>query len=196
MTDIARHNVTVSPRELHVEIMNPQTGDVWLLQDPITVEQFKALRVAPPLVKSGCAAGSFDAAHFLRSPGAEQDGPLEICEVDGRTFVRVARALAFSGKGPMLVKVQKHHVMTFAKGREVTIARVPDGGLYVQQTESVPGKTFEAPADWQLHRATLSEDWTVLVPPPVSVFFFPSLASFQGPLADASLPAALREKLT
>src|SRR5690242_2519995 len=119
MTEIATQNVTNEPRRPHMEVMNPQTGDVWLSQEPITFEEFKSLRIAPPLDKSGCATAAFDAAHFLRSPGAEAEGPLEGCIVDGRTFVRVGRALAFSGKGPMLVKVQKHHVMTFAKGTEV-----------------------------------------------------------------------------
>jgi hypothetical protein len=176
--------------------MNPQTGDVWLSQQPISFEQFKSLRVPAPLVKSGCTSGSFDAAHFLRSPGADADGPLESCRVDDREFVRVAKALAFSGKAPMLVKVQKHHVMTFAKGREVAIARLPDGGVYVQQTESVPGKTFAPPPDWRIHRATLSRDWTVSVAPPVSVWFFTSLASFQGPIPADQLGASIREKLT
>ena len=196
MTQIAAQNVTVSPRQPHVEVMNPQTGDVWLLQEPITFDEFKAMKVAPPLIKSGCASAAFDAAHFLRSPGAESDGPLETCVVDGKEFVRVARALAFSGRAPMHVKVQKHHVMTFAKGNEVVVARLPDvagvaGGFYVQQTESVPGKTFDVPADWQVRRATLTEDWTVFVAPPVSVWFFTSLASFQGPIAADALPDAL-----
>ncbi len=191
MAEIATDNVTIAPRLPHMEVMNPQSGEVWLSQEPITFEQFKALRVAPPLVKSGCTSASFDAAHFLRSPGAATDGPLERCVVDGRTFVRVARALTFSGKGPMLVKVQKHHVMTFAIGTEVAVARLPDGNLYVQQTESVPGKTFAPPADWRVARMRLDEGWTVFVPPPVSVWFFPSLASFQGPVAQASVPAPL-----
>src|SRR5581483_3492403 len=196
MIEIAPQNVTLEPRRPHMEVMNPQTGDVWLSQEPISFEEFKSLRVVPPLVKSGCATAAFDAAHFLRSPGADADGPLERCVVDGRNFVRVARALAFSGRGPMLVKVQKHHVTTFAKGNEVTFARLPDGGLYVQQTESVPGKTFVPPPEWRVARAKLAADWTVFVAPPVSVWFFPSLASFQGPIPADALPSELREKLT
>jgi hypothetical protein len=41
-----------------------------------------------------------------------------------------------------------------------------------------------------VHRFTLAEDWTVFVPPPVSVWFFASLASFQGPLP--ALPAGFK----
>jgi hypothetical protein len=195
MSDIAPQNVTRQPRLLHMEVMNLQTGDVWLCQEPVTIEQFKAMQVAPPLMKSGCTTSTFDSAHFLRSPGAAADGPLETCTVDGRAFSRVARAVRFGGlsKGaaPTLVKVEKHHAMTFARDREVALAQLPDGQFYVQQTECMPGKSFAAPSDWRLFKLALDADWTLLVPPPVSVYFFPSLRSFQGPIAPGTLPGEL-----
>ncbi len=179
-------NVTRQPRLPHMEVMNPQTGDVWLCQEPVVLAQFKALRVAPPLMKSGFTTGAMDAAHFLRSPGAAADGPLETCIVDGLTFARVARVVRFGGipRGdlPSLMKVDKHHSMTFAGGRDVTLARLPDGQLYVEQTECVPGKTFTAPADWHLSSLRLAADWTVLLPSPVDAWFFASLRSFLGPV--------------
>ena len=99
MLEIAQQNVTVEPLQPHVELMNPQTGDVWLCQAPISYEEFKALKVAAPLVKSGCTSGSFDAAHFRRSPGAAIDGAVETYVVDGRNFSRVARVVKFGGLG-------------------------------------------------------------------------------------------------
>jgi hypothetical protein len=185
MPEVPSQNVTREPRALHLEVMNVQTGDVWLCQAPITLEAVKALRVEAPFIKSGCTAGSFDAAHFTRSPGAGSDGALDTCVIDGVTFARVARALRFGGlkpDRPTLVSVEKHHVVTFAAGSEVALARLPDGQLYVQQTEPVPGRAFTPPADWQLETRRLQAPWTVQVPPPVSVYFFASLCSFMGPV--------------
>ena len=191
-TVTAPQNVTREPRLPHMELLNLQTGDVWLCQQPVTFEQFKAFQVSAPLIKSGCTTSAFDAAYFLRSPEATADGPLETQIFDGREFSRVARPLRFGGLRPdvpTLVKVQKHHCMTFAAGRQVTLARLPDGHHYVQQTEPRPGQSFTAPTDWQLSTHHLQVDWSVYVPPPVDVWFFASLASFQGPLSAEQLAA-------
>jgi len=192
--EVAPQNVTREPRRPHMEVMNLQTGDVWLCQAPITFEEFKAFEVAAPLMKSGCTTAAFDAAYFLRAPEAGADGALETTVFGGREFSRVARPVRFSAlrpDAPTLVQVQKHHVMTFEAGREVTLARLPDGRHYVQQTEPRPGKTFSVPADWTLIKRTLQRPWTVYVPPPVDVWFFASLASFQGPLAPEQLAATI-----
>jgi hypothetical protein len=188
--ELAPQNVTQAPRELHMEVMNVQTGEVWLCQAPITHEDFKALRVAPPLMKSGCTSASFDAAHFLRSPGAATEGPLETCTIDGRRFAKVARVVRFGGfpKGelPTLVRVEKHHAMTFAAGREVTLAQLPDGQFYVQQTEPLPGRSFVLPPGWRISTLPLARDWTVLAAPPADVYFFASMRSFLGPVVPPS----------
>src|ERR1044071_10431798 len=111
-TVTAPQNITREPRLPHMELLNLQTGDVWMCQQPVTYDEFKAFQVAAPLIKSGCTAASFDAAHFLRSPEATADGPLDTQVFDGREFSRVARPLRFGALRPdvpTLVKVQKHH---------------------------------------------------------------------------------------
>ena len=180
-------NVTRNPRQAHMEVMSPATGDVWLLQDPVSMEEFKSLRVEPPLVKIGFTAASMDSAHFCRSPGAGADGPVETREIGGRRFARIARVRKFGGFAAR-TEVEKHHRVTFDAGRAVTLARLPDGLLYVEQTDCMPGKSFQPPADWQMVTLKLTQPWSLQVACPVSVYFFDSLRSFQGPVAPEWLP--------
>jgi hypothetical protein len=194
MTHVAMpaENVTRSPREGHMEVLNPVTGDVWLLQEPITFEDYKALKVEPPLVKSGFGRGAMDAAYFQRSPGVSEDGPVETKTIDGRIFSRVARVRRFAGlsrgAAPTEVQVEKHHVLQFEAGRTVTLARLPDGHFYVEQTEASPGTPFAAPEGWRLFEFSLTARWTVELPCPARVQFFSSLRSFAGPLDSDALP--------
>src|SRR5690349_17485377 len=94
---VSADNITLHPRQLHTEVMNLASGDVWLLQSPTTAEAVSAMKVSPPLIKSGTGTGAMDFAWFLRSPGAEDDGPLEICDIGGHRFARVARVRKFGG---------------------------------------------------------------------------------------------------
>ena len=185
-------NVTRSPRQAHMEVMNPATGDVWLLQDPISIEEFTSLRVEPPWVKVGFTTASMDSAGFRRSPGADADGPVETREIGGRRFARVAKVRKFGGFAagavPTRIEVEKHHLVGFDAGRTITVARLPDGQFYVEQTECMPGKSFEPPADWQMFTLRLTEPWSLQIACPVSVYFFRSLRSFQGPVAPEWLP--------
>lgn len=191
----APENVTHEPRRPHMEVMNPATGDVWLLQEPLNAEDYAAVQLEPPFVKSGFTSGAMDAAWFSRSPGAAAEGPLETRVLGGRTFARVAKVRRFTGlapgNGPTLVRVEKHHVLTFAAGRAVAVVRLPAGHCYVEQTEAIPGRGFVAPAGWRLAALTLTAPWTVRFDGVADVWFFTSLRSFIGPLAVANLPGLL-----
>ena len=59
-------NLTLAPRELHMEVMDARTLDVWLQQAPVTPEEFRAFRPEAPFVKSGVAHSAMDYASFRR----------------------------------------------------------------------------------------------------------------------------------
>jgi hypothetical protein len=189
---VAAENITVEPRRLHMEVMNPLTGDIWLLQAPVTTAEFKALQPEPPFVKIGLGAAAMDTAHFSRSPGAGAHGAVETRLIGGRTFSRIARVKALrlpQGAVPELIQVEKHHCLGFAAGRKVVVARLPDGQFYVEQTEAMAGKAFEPPAGWQMYVLPLAAAWSFELPSPTRIHFFSSLRSFIGPVAPEHLPA-------
>ena len=190
----APHNVTVEPRLLHMEIFDPRTADVWLHQHPVTQAQYDAFRPEPPMMKSGIGRSAMDYAHFLRSPGADSDGPLEQRTIGGLPCVRVARPLGFRGfspgDAPTRLKVDKHHVLGFAAGSVVRVAQLPDGAFYVQQTVSATDVRVPVPADWKMHELRPASTWTVYLGSPVAVYFFRNLSSFLGPMPTAALPGA------
>ena len=180
-------NVTRAPRQLHMELMDGRTLDVWLHQPPVTAADYAAFRPEPPYVKSGLGRGAMDRAWFLRSPGSAADGALEARVIGGREFVRVARPLDFRGlargDAPTRLQVDKHHVLAFAAGSEVRIALLPDGRDYVQQTLAAPGAgAVPLPADWQLRIVRPAQDWVVPLPAPATVWFFRNLDSYAGPI--------------
>lgn len=195
---VPAQNVTQAPRELHMEVMDPRTFDVWLHQHPVTLEDYKAFRPEPPYFKSGVGAGAMDRAWFLRSPGTPADGALETRTIGGREFARVARPLDFRGlaKGdaPTRLLIDKHHVLAFAAGAEVRAARLPDGQWYVQQTVAAAGADAIAPpADWEMKVIRPAQDWIIHVPTPATVYFFRNLDSYIGPLS--VIPNEVRDLL-
>ena len=189
---IPEQNVTVSPLELHMEILNPRTADVWLCQEPLTMEDYRAFKPEAPFIKSGIGRSAMSFAYFLRSPGATEDGPLEQCEMGGRRFVRVARPIKFRGlapgQAPTKLSIDKHHVIGYAAGERVPFVRLPDGQYYVQQTRSADGSVLPLPDDWRPCHVDLTQDWAVSLPSPPTVYFFTNLQSFQGPVSEADLP--------
>ncbi|HUR40535.1 MAG TPA: hypothetical protein VM240_05140 [Verrucomicrobiae bacterium] len=187
MNGIPAPNVTRAPRELHMEVMDPRTFDVWLHQDVVTMDDYAAFRPEPPFFKSGVGRGAMDSAWFLRSPGGAIDGALDTRVIGGREFVRVARPLDFrglaKGNAPTRLSIDKHHVLGFLHGSEVRVARLPDGKHYVQQTVAAPGAgAVPLPADWEVSVLRPSQDWIVHVPTPATVYFFRNLDSYIGPV--------------
>lgn len=193
MSAVPAANVTLAPRELHMEVMDPRTFDVWLHQQPVTLDDYRSFKPEPPYFKSGVGRGAMDRAWFLRSPGSAANGVLEGRRIGGRDFVRVARPLDFRGlaKGdaPTRLQIDKHHVLVFAAGADVRVARLPDGHWYVQQTVAAAGAdVIPVPADWESATLRLARDWTVSVPTPATVWFFRNLDSYMGPLTAERLP--------
>lgn len=185
-------NVTVSPRELHMEVFDSRTADVWLCQRPVTVAEYRELPVGAPYVKSGLARSAMDFAWFLRSPGAAAEGPLDGRIIGGLPMVRVARPLDFkgfaAGDAPTRLQIDKHHVIGFNAGTRALLVQLPDGAFYVQQTVGAGPLRIPIPADWNLCELKSPAPWSICLPSPVTVYFFRNLTSFQGPVTREQLP--------
>ena len=192
--DVPAPNVTVAPLELHMEVFDPRSGDVWLHQQPVSEAGYKAFKPDPPYVKSGLGRSAMDFAWFKRSPGADADGALEQRRIGGLDWVRVARPRDFRGiargDAPTRLVIEKHHVIGFEAGKRLNFVRVADGGWYVQQTAAPDGSIIDEPVDWQLFHVELPQRWTCDLGCPVTVYFFRNLRSFQGPIPPERLPAA------
>jgi hypothetical protein len=186
-------NATVAPRELHMEVMDPRSFDVWLHQQPVTLEEYTAFTPEPPYVKSGAARAAMDYAWFLRSPGASSDGALETRSIGGREFARVARPLNFrglaQGDAPTRLEIDKHHLLGFNAGSPIRFVRLPDGDWYIQQTRGREDQASPLPADWALRTLLPPADWSVRLPSPATVWFFRNFDSYVGPIDRAVMPA-------
>jgi hypothetical protein len=189
----ANATAMVGARELHGEVLDPGTGNVWQSLEPITREEYQALPLEPGWLRVGVGTGAMDEHWFARSPGADEDGPMELREIGGRRFGLCARPASAPTRpagpdGPRLLLVQKHHVIRFVAGREVPVLLHPDRERFVHVIEGDEGKApLALPAGWKLESVKLAEDWVLQLPTPTTVFFFPNGDSYQGPLA-ASTP--------
>lgn len=185
------HNWTRGGRTLHGEVMDTSSGDVWLAQEPLDRTHYNALELPAGFVRTGVGCSSADIAYFRRSPGASQDGPLEIRALGGVTFARVARPGQFlPGFGDVLVlDVHKHHKLLFTAGRTLEILDPGDGTDHVPQVDPVPREGARAgtrprllPAGWSVRLVALEQNLVVELPCPARVCFFPSGHSFAGPV--------------
>jgi hypothetical protein len=177
-----------------MELMNLETRDVWLSASPVAREFFASLPVSPPWIKLGIANGGMDAAGFRRSPGAEADGPLDAREFGGHRFIRVARpekpALPTIPGGPTKLLVHKHHTVAFKAGTKLRILENADGARFVEASR---GRGASDPSLLKLEEGMriieieLSCPWTVDIPAPATVYFFPTIDVFHGPIDE--LPA-------
>ncbi|ARN75219.1 hypothetical protein BST96_14500 [Oceanicoccus sagamiensis] len=188
-------NWTLDGLQRYGEIMELSTLKVWLCQQSFTPEQYDALKVPEGFIKSGTGCATHDAAFFRRSPQEQQNGPLETMSVDGRLFSLVAipgqadPAYTLEKDGLLVITVNKHHSVMFAKGRTLEILSMGDGRDYVPQIKGAAGlpglpdsQERVLPEGWTIRELTLEEDLFVEVPFPARVSFFASGDSFQGPV--------------
>lgn len=188
---VPEQNRQVNPRGLQMELMNLDTRDVWLSCAPVTREFFTSLTVAPPWIKLGAANGAMDAAWFRRSPGAEADGPLDIREFEGHRFMRVARPRKplpskIQG-GPMLLTVHKHHSVSFDPGTTLRILENPAGERFVEASRgggAADPSLLKLEEGMRISEFKLSKPWTVDIPAPATVYFFPTIDVFHGPVGE------------
>jgi hypothetical protein len=179
-------------QELHGEILDPSTGNVWQSLEPITREDYQGLPLEPGWLRVGVGRGAMDEHWFARSPGRGEDGPMELLEIGGRRFGLCARpasrpSLPAGPDGPRMLLVDKHHVVRFRSGRQVPILMGAEGNRFVHVIEGGEGKApLALPDSWRLECVSLIDDWVLQLPNPTTVFFFANGDSYQGPLATPS----------
>jgi hypothetical protein len=172
--------------DLFMEIQNMETREVWLCCEPTTEARFARMDPSPPFVKSGYGRASMDRAAFAHSP--QKPGELVAMDCDGEPFRHVATPFGFvspaSGDGPVQATVDKHHLLGFDAGREVTAMEL-DGMSFIEVVgsgEYDEDRTLPQGARLQRHR--LAEPFVVQLPAPTTAFFWfgERLRSFQGPV--------------
>ena len=189
-------NWTLGGLELHGEIRNDQTQEVWLCQQPISHEVFQELELPEGFSKALFGRGAHDAAYFPRPPEGNEDSPLPTMKVDNLTFSKVARAdkvdMKYMKQGfrnLFLLTVYKYHIVLFKAGRTIDILTMEDGKDYVPNmavsdkgiTDLVQ-KEQMIPSDWSVRRITLQEDLILEIPNPARVCFFKNGYGFHGPV--------------
>lgn len=178
---------------LRMEIMDEQTSDVWLGQEPISEAQALSLSLPSGFALSGLAGSVADLAWFSRSPGDECDGPLATMEVDGRRFARVARPLERDRTitDAIVLRVDKHHSVLFRSGRTIDVVELGGGRClvpaWVPGGRSADRDELELPSDWSRHRVDLAADLLVQIPQPATVLIGKDGSGFHGPVSDLQL---------
>lgn len=187
-------NWTRGAGTLHLEILEPATGAVWLAQRPITQTHAASLQLPEGFVVSGIGEAVADLAYFRRSPGATADAPLITREIDGIRFAYVARPGSPEPgfTGVLVIPVEKHHRVLYTAGRTLEIMDCGDGHDYVPLTANArrldrdPSRARRPrvlPPGWSVRTIELDTDLVVDLPCPTrAAFFFASGDSFQGPV--------------
>lgn len=178
----------VRAQDLHGEVLDPSTRNVWQSLEPISRDDYDALPLEPGWLRVGVGRGAMDEHWFTRSLGRDEDGPMELLELGGRRFGLCARPASEPSQpagadGPRMLLVDKHHVVRFSAGRQVAVLADSGEGRFVHVIEGGEAKApLIVPRGWKLSRVSLTDDWVVALPNPATVFFFANGDSFQGPV--------------
>ncbi len=174
-------------RDLHMEIMEAATGQVWMSLEVVTQEDFAGLELGVEYVPVGIGSANMDAALFQYSPNAKAE-PVRERNISGYRFINVAQPgemvpPVIEG-GYSELPVNKAHVLGFEAGSSVSVLHTANGD-YV-------GVVGTADRDAQLNLAqgerieqyTLAEHWIVPLPVPTRTlwWFEGGMRSFQGPV--------------
>ena len=172
--------------DLFMEIQNAETREVWMCCEPTTEARFSQMEPSSPFIKSGYGRASMDRAAFAHSPRKPDEFTAMNC--DGKPFRHVATPLGFvppaSEGRPMQLSVDKHHLLGFDAGREVTVMEL-DGMSFIEVIGSGEyDEDLALPEGARLRRSRLAEPLVVLLPEPTTAFFWfgERLRSFQGPV--------------
>lgn len=177
--------------DLFMEIMDTRDMSVWMCLQPVTDEQYKALKVEFPWMKSGRAPAAMDRAAFAHSPNKPDE--FSSVECDGLTFRHVAyptdfNPAMFQQTGPIRLPVKKHHTLGYAAGRDVTVMDL-NGEVFVEVIgDSESDSELELPAGASLRTVALDQPMIVRLPTPtITHFWFGKARSFQGPVGNEVL---------
>jgi haloalkane dehalogenase len=168
---------------------SPNEIIVWF-SDQITEEEFNAIELPAGWFKSQTREGTTTSDRFLRSPGADEEGPLTEAELFGHTWeqnaILIETGIEMDDQGLLeAASVAKYHELTYKAGKTVHILISPEGEYYILVGRDA-NRTQEAPTipdSWQLVENVLVEDLIVQLPNPTLNIRADNEDSFQGPLS-------------
>ena len=172
-------------REQHMEVIETQTGLVWMSVEVVTQQDFDNLELGDSLRGVGIAAAGMDAALFLHSPNAEGESVRERM-IGGHRFINVAipgEATPLPG-GMIELMVNKAHVVGYSAGRTLAILSMPEGDFVELVGDAELDHELTLPKGARLRTIELKEPWVVPLPNPTKTLwrFGENLRSFQGPV--------------
>ncbi|MFT5711421.1 MAG: hypothetical protein ACI8QT_002127 [Halioglobus sp.] len=173
-------------RELHMEVIETQTGLVWMSVEAVTQQDFDNLELGDTLRGVGIATAGMDAALFLHSPNATGE-PVRERIIGGHRFINVAipgEATPLPG-GMIELMVNKAHVVGYAAGRTLVILSMTGGDFVELVGDAELDHELTLPDGARLRTIELKEPWVVPLPNPTKTLwrFGENLRSFQGPVS-------------
>lgn len=175
-------------RGLRFELIETSTRRVVICQDEVAAEELRAFEAPDGFAHALAGAAVADQAFFSRSPGAEQDGPVEVVELGGRRFAFIARPVSIETRpsGAVDMVIDKHHSMLYRAGRTLDVLDLGDG------TVATPAWAAPDPSGCvsdemlddgrRLHRVRLTDDLLTTIPDPARVIVLDGAFGFHGPV--------------
>jgi hypothetical protein len=172
-------------RDMHMEVIDTQTGLVWMSVEVVTKQDFDNLELDDTFRPVGIAAARMDAALFRHSPDGEGE-PVRERVISGHHFINVAApgaAKPLPG-GMIELMVNKAHVIGFDAGRRLVILSMPEGDFVELVGDADQDHQLPLPEGASLRTIELQEPWVVPLPNPTKTLwrFGEKLRSFQGPV--------------
>jgi len=184
---------------LRFELVEAATGRVLLSQESATAAEIASFEAPEGFGHALAGEAVADMAFFARSPGAEQDGPVDAVELGGRRFSYVARPIRLDTlpSGATEMTIDKHHAMLYRAGRTLEVLDLGDGTV----ASPAWGSTDRAAAvtdamldrSWRLRRIRLTDDLLATIPNPARVIVLDRALGFHGPV-DATLVDRVSEE--
>lgn len=185
-------NWTLGPG-VRLELVEIATNSVWLCQTVVEHAAVERLDLPAGWLLAGAGAAGADLAFFRRSPGADDDGPLEVRNVAGHRMVRVAvpSPVAPLADGVHELSVDKHHTVRFDAGRTIDVLDVGDGTALVPAWTSRREVTSALPDQWSSRTVGLARPLVAALPNPARLVIVDG-SGFHGPVPVTSIEEATR----
>jgi pimeloyl-ACP methyl ester carboxylesterase len=166
---------------------------VWVSQD-ITEAEFDAIELPDGWIKNQPRESDPDAARFLRSPDASEDGPLLEAELFGYTWQQnatvIETGIQMDDEGLLEGnRIAKYHEVTYNAGEPVYLLFSPEGDYYIRVSRDA-NRTQEdptIPAGWVMIEHVSTTDLIFILPNPTLNIRADNEDSFQGPLSAETL---------
>lgn len=173
-------------REFHMEVIDIQTGLVWMSLEVATREDFENLALGDTLKPVGLGAAAMDMALFKYSPDA-QGQPMRQREIDGYRFINVAKpgeSVKLPG-GMIEILVNKAHVLGYKAGRKLAVLSLPEGDFIEVVGDRSRDQQLPLPPEATLREIELQQHLIVTLPTPTKTLwhFAGGMRSFQGPVS-------------